>query len=376
MGFGTFRFASVLSHSDNKRVSGYGTSCLLPNLLRFARTSDTRWPLGDAQGKQKIPADFFIGKWGGTISGEIVDKQPHKPIKKYPFSIVLIGKPGKLIGPFGGGTLATMRMNATWPGKFTVVYDSVMCMIYPNVDPPVFNFMYPVSNPATIAEMGYNTIFYLAGFSVEVKNTNLILLTSGGVETDAWEDSCAKGRLYRIPEKKCEKKDILSVDGIISSKFVDTVKTYPNGASIRKTHDVIKITSAEGCVELCIKDYFKIVGRDGTEFEISISKLLDGVIESNVYKGYIQVDVWREGKHHQFTTKDATIEISGTSFTIEIIDGGLTIITVLDGEAKISDINSKKTVVLKKNQMSICQQGGLPSDPVDINPNQVFKWWE
>ncbi len=42
-GFGTFRsltFASVLSHSDNKRVSGFATLRLNPRLS--ARTSDTR----------------------------------------------------------------------------------------------------------------------------------------------------------------------------------------------------------------------------------------------------------------------------------------------------------------------------------------------
>ncbi len=37
---------SVLSHSLNKRVSGFGASHLRPN-PRFARTSDTRWPLYD-----------------------------------------------------------------------------------------------------------------------------------------------------------------------------------------------------------------------------------------------------------------------------------------------------------------------------------------
>lgn len=39
--------------------------------------------LSFAQEKQKIPADFFMGKWGGNIYGEVVSIEP--PIK-YPFS--------------------------------------------------------------------------------------------------------------------------------------------------------------------------------------------------------------------------------------------------------------------------------------------------
>ena len=41
--------ASALSGSNNKWVSSFGTSCLRPN-PRNARTSDTRWTLGDISG--------------------------------------------------------------------------------------------------------------------------------------------------------------------------------------------------------------------------------------------------------------------------------------------------------------------------------------
>jgi len=33
-------------------------------------------------------------------------------------------------------------------------------------------------------------------------------------------------------------------------------------------------------------------------------------------------------------------------------------------------------VLVKKNQQSVCKAGGLPSEPVSIEPNQIPRWWE
>ena len=64
----TLRFASVLTHSDNKRVSGFGTSCLRPN-PRYARTSDTRQPLG-------VIAVRFKKRYKGDTKDETNNKTP------------------------------------------------------------------------------------------------------------------------------------------------------------------------------------------------------------------------------------------------------------------------------------------------------------
>jgi len=297
-----------------------------------------------AQGKQKIPKDFFMGKWGGTLSGEIVVKQPHKPIKKYPFSIVLIGKPGKLIGPFGGGTPAMMWMNATWPRKFTVVYDSVMCMIFPNVDHPLFNFMYPVSDPATIAEMGYNTIFYLAGFSVQVKNTNLILLTSRGAD---WEDSWAKGELYRIYTRK----DILG-------KTVHVNELIKTDKFIQR--------------EIIVPHVGEVIVRPNSECKFSDED------ELNQAFGEIMGKIEKLPPDYDFKVRSpqAVSSVRGTQFITRVEKDGTTTLTVLGGEVEFSDIQKRKTVLLKKNQKSIVEPGGLPFDPVSIDPNQILRWWE
>lgn len=62
--------------------------------------------------------------------------------------------------------------------------------------------MYPLSDPATVSEIGYNTIFYPARFTAQVKSKNLITLTSGGADAELWEDSWANSELYRVYGKK------------------------------------------------------------------------------------------------------------------------------------------------------------------------------
>jgi hypothetical protein len=327
------------------------------------------------QSNQKILQDFFMGKWGGNISGEVVDKKPHQPVKRYPFNIELVGYPAKLlIGPYGGGSPAWMMMEATWPGKFTIVYDTVLCGVYPVPNGAFFNILFPMVDPATITEIGYNTIFFLSGFTVQIENKNLIRLTSGGADNQLWEDSWAKGELHKV--KECTKKDTISLDILLSTEYKDETKTYPNGTKIRKTKDKLKIVTKDGCVELYMKEYFKINGSDGTEFEMLISKALDGTISSNFYKGSIQVDIWKEGKHHHFFTRNAIVEVSGTNFTMEVSENGTTTLTVLDGEVEFSDKAKKKTVIVKKNQRSDCKPGGLPIEPMSINPDIISKWYE
>lgn len=187
-------------------------------------------------------------------------------------------------------------------------------------------------------------------------------------------EQIAKGELHKV--RKCEKKDNIPLDGIVSTEYKDEIKTFPNGTEVRKTHDKLKIVTEDGCVELYLKDYFKIIGSDGTEMEIVISKVLDGIISSELYQGSIQVDIWEGGKHHHFFTRNAIVEVSGTNFTMEVSKDGTTTLTVLDGEVEFSDINKKNTVIVKKNQISVVSPGGLPSKPVSIDPNQIPRWWE
>lgn len=122
-----------------------------------------------SQEKQDIPSDFFMGKWGGNISGAVVQTDyVIWPVGTYPFSIELIGYPAQLgIGPFGGGAGAFMKFEGTWPNNFTIV-DTAQILFFRS--PGNSNFLtlsYPVNDPAPIRDMGYYTAFVLAGFNEE-----------------------------------------------------------------------------------------------------------------------------------------------------------------------------------------------------------------
>lgn len=295
------------------------------------------------QGKQEIPKDFFMGKWGGNISGAVVDKQPKKPPKIYPFSIELVGHPAKLgIGPFGGGAGAWIKMDATWPGKFTLVDTSVGCLFTFGPDYPIFIIAYPVSDPPSVAGLGYNAVFSLAGFTAQIENKNLILLTYGGADKDIWTDSYATGELHRIYTKKDTLGKTVKVnEPIKTDKFTQRDIVVPNKG------EVIVNTNSE------------------CEFE-SESKL-------NLILGEIYSKI-KPGADYKVRMPQAVCGVRGTQFITKVKDG--TTLTILDGEVEFSDKAKKKTVIVKKNQISVVNPGGLPSDPVSIDPKQIPRWWE
>lgn len=67
--------------------------------------------------------------------------------------------------------------------------------------------------------------------------------------------------------------------------------------------------------------------------------------------------------------------VRGTEF-ITKVNGEIATIIVFDGEVEFSDIKKRKTIIVKKGQLSKCQLGGLPTEPVDKESNQVLKWLE
>lgn len=299
-----------------------------------------------AQEKQKIPADFFLGKWGGTISGEVVDKQPHQPVKKYPFNMELIGHPAKLgIGPFGGGAEAWMKMTATWPDKFTLVDTSVGCFLTFVPDYPIFNIEYPISDPASIAEIGYNGIFSLGGFTVQVENKDLIHLTSGGADPDMWGDSWAKGELYRTYTRKDTLgKTVFINEPIKTDKFTQREIVVPNvGEVVVNTNSECKFNTDKELEQMMGEIYKRIKKLPPDDFKVRTPQAVCGV------------------RGTQFITK---------------VNGDTTTITVYEGEVEFSDINKKKTVIVRSNQTSFCTNGGQPIEPLNIDPKQALKWWE
>jgi len=301
-----------------------------------------------AQEKKKISEDFFMGKWGGNISGAVVDKQPKKPPKIYPFSIELVGHPAKLgIGPFGGGADAWMRMEATWPGKFTLVDTCVTVFLYYGPDYPFFTIGYPVNDPASMAEMVYS-IFYLAGFTAQVENKNLLHLASPGADENLWEDSWATGELNRIYVKK---------------------DTLGKTVHINEPIKTDKFTQRD----IVVPDVGEVIVNTNSEGKFSKDNLLEqtmGELFSNVKK------LKEEGEDFRIESPQTIIAVRGTQFITKVEKDGTTTLTVIDGEIKFSDKQMRKTVLVKKNQRSVVKADGLPSETVTIDPKQIPRWWK
>lgn len=78
----------------------------------------------------------------------------------------------------------------------------------------------------------------------------------------------------------------------------------------------------------------------------------------------------------KFRTPTAGGAVRGTRFITKVEKDGTTILMVLDGIVEFSDINKKRTVLVKKNQKSVVKQGGLPSNPVLIKSALIPMWWQ
>lgn len=294
------------------------------------------------QEDQEIPSDFFMGKWGGNISGAVVDTNR----TEYPFSMELVGHSAESgIGPLGGGAEAWMKMDATWPG-ITLVDTSVACLFAYGPDYPFFTILYPVSDPATLVEIGYNTAFYDAGFTVQIENENLIRLVSGGVDEDLWEDDYASGELHRIYVRQDTLEKTVNInEPIITDTFTQRDIIVPN------IGEVIVDTNSE------------------CEFKA------DTLLEQ--WKGKIYHRV-RQMEPHQLEMRSpvAALAVRGTEFVTSVDTDGTTTLTVLEGTVEFSDLNRETTVTVEENQMSVVNPEGLPSEPVSIDPNQIPRWWE
>lgn len=75
-------------------------------------------------------------------------------------------------------------------------------------------------------------------------------------------------------------------------------------------------------------------------------------------------------------TPTAVIGIRGTEYEIIVNDDGATTVRVFDGEVEFSDLDKKKTVLVKKNQESTIGRNKLATDSVPINEKFILKWWE
>ncbi len=343
-----------------------------------------------AQEKQKIPADFFIGKWGGTISGEIVMSEEH-----YPFHLELTGNSGKNTAQLKlNAVRLIMDENGDYIQKPITVFDhQAPYAIYFKLDPPVFTINFSQDFGKRLLSLGFNTfaayqLAFVTGFKIEPKNEKLFLLISRE-QTLAWgSGGHAKGELHRIYTRKDTLGKTIQInEPIKTDKFTQREVVVPVVSETPKFPYEIGKVYVFGNTDCIFTSENKMVVSSGEVviFEnvnwknIDINKIISSKPEiSDIDWGELTTKLDKlkeEGEDFRVRTPQAVLAARGTQFITKVKDN-TTILTVLDGEVEFSDINKKKTVIVKKNHKSICKRGGLPTEPVLINPAQIQKWWQ
>lgn len=295
-----------------------------------------------AQERQKIPKDFFMSKWGGTITGEVGKMNAELD---FPFNLELIGHPGKNTAWLKLEAIVMVSEYSDRTRNITIIDSNAICAIYSEITPPVFtiNFSQDVSFFNT---MGVYQLAFVTGFKVEIKNDNLLSLNDRK-EALAWKNGGnAKGELHRIYTKKDTLGKTVQVnEPIKTDKFTQRDIVVPNvGEVIVNTNSECKF-EANKLLEQTMGEVFHI-----------LEKLKPGDFKVRM--------------------PQAVVAVRGTQFVTKAEKDGTTILTVIDGEVEFSDIQKRKTVLVKKNQKSVVKPGGLPSEPVFIDPNQILRWWE
>lgn len=137
------------------------------------------------------------------------------------------------------------------------------------------------------------------------------------------------------------------------------------------------VTGEDGKVELSWSDGTVVKIGENTKIEVVELKETESVLK--IWWGKLHTTIKklkRKGKFEiHVPPSGGRVSVRGTEFTLEVAEDGTTILTVLDGAAELSDLAKTKTVVVEQHQTSIVEPGGVPSDPVSIDPDQIDEWW-
>jgi len=287
----------------------------------------------------RFPQSFFLGKWGGYISGAIVIDGA-----VFPFAIDLKGFPAQLaVGPYGGGASFRMIMQGSWPCEFSFSEINQCGVISTDDSPLLFVMTYPPDAPGFIV---YQMIFNMAGFTTQVEDENLISLASGGVDPDLWESSYAFGELRNIY--------------VLSDTLGKTIEINEPVETDAFTQRVITV---EDVGDIVVDTNSEIVFNAETEIELALGK---------VYAIIDRLDARR----FRVRLPQAFCGVRGTKFVVEVGNDGTDIIIVLEGEVEFSDRENENSVIVGQNQMSTCGPAGVPTEPESINPDEIYRWWE
>jgi len=118
------------------------------------------------------------------------------------------------------------------------------------------------------------------------------------------------------------------------------------------------------------KDVIKVA--QNTEAVIRSESLIE-VVKGKIHGLIKKLKPKTKFEMHTWTTVSS---IRGTEYELNVEDDGTTTVVVLDGEVEFSDKENKKTVIVKRNQTSVCKPKDLPSNPSEISQDQLLYWWK
>lgn len=300
-------------------------------------------PMSFAQEKQKIPVDFFEGKWAGDLKGYCWDKETGT----ITFAIEYQGiqhKGDAVLHPYGFSGVGMIVVGSKGrPYQFVV--EEGKKPFYENVFGIGFTFN-PGENPNP-ATLGLASLF-----ASELLDSR-VDLDSSVIEVNHYRGDSKEwifevhGDIYKLNNKKLiYLKDIGPNELIKTDEKTQIEITLPNESKVKVAQDTEAVFKSESFLEV-------------------VKGKLHDLIKNLKPKSKFEIN-----------TPTSIVGVRGTEYAIEVENNGTTVVRVFDGEVEFSDKENKSIVIVKKNQQSTTKPGGLPSDPIQLNPSQFLRWWK
>ncbi len=314
-----------------------------------------------AQEKHQIPVDFFEGKWAGEIKGYAIAHDCEKGNRTVNFSIDLIsyeshGDAGEtIILPFKAkGVYMFWFMGGITPNA-SVAEDGKAYYVTPLFVHLRFHFSESELTPVT--DQWILGLYFLVLIDDNKSNNRIDL----------------KNRLVKIQHKQEEYCHCggFSLALVYSGEIYQLDKNRVYFPKDIKPNEPIK-TDKKTQLEITMPSNDVINVAQNTEAVIRSESLME------IMKGKIHglIKKLKPNTKFEIHTPTSVTSVRGTEYELNVEDDGTTTVIVLDGEVEFSDKENKKTVIVKKNQISVCKPKDLPSDPYEINQDQLLKWWK
>lgn len=363
--------------------------------------------------KQKIPADFFMGKWGGTIKGERGDIPAWYSgfgegyvTGKYGYSmkiLYLIPVPDEEmyeITPEMKGIIENLKkqLGDKFPQQSEFKYKGWAEIIlnqeeYHSTLPllvqkrVLYNFIAEVPIEVTLNLENENSFYFDILSDEEVIRSKLWARSPD--EEDRPYEGYAPIKSFVDPQGgkfSVEKNNKIIINdetetGVMGDDWLylkitgELHRIYVKKDTLGKTIHLNEpiITDKFTQRDIIVPNKGRIIVNPNSECKFSKDNLLEltmGELITIVNK------LKEEGEDFRVESPQAVLAPRGTKFITKVKKDGTTTLTVIDGEVEFLDKQMRKMVLVKKNQKSVVKPGGLPSEPVSFDPKMIPKWWE